>query len=182
MLVNICMKFHEDILKGFKIIEQTWFCPRTCYLQSSKVHYSKIHIQELRFLRSACLQRWLIFLWSFMKISSTVLKLLSRHNFVIETATYKVQRGITQNIYISKSYGSCALHVVRCWLIFKWSFQVTEQTRFCDRQTDVRIDDQGKNNRSPNPKVGRHYYPKMKKGNKQCLLDTPLSLHTRLIL
>ena len=43
MLVNISMsmKFHEDILKGFKVIEQTRFCHRNCYLQSSKEHNSK---------------------------------------------------------------------------------------------------------------------------------------------
>ena len=33
-------------------------------------------------------------------------------------------------------------------------FWVTERTRFCDRQTDGRIDDQGKNNMSPNPTGG----------------------------
>ena len=45
------------------------------------------------------------------------LKVIERHNFVTETATYKVQRDITL-IHISKSYDSCALHVVECWLIF----------------------------------------------------------------
>ena len=34
-LVNISMKFHEDILNGFKVIEQKQFCHRNCYLQSS---------------------------------------------------------------------------------------------------------------------------------------------------
>ena len=28
MLVNICMKFHEDILNGFQVTEWTWFCDR----------------------------------------------------------------------------------------------------------------------------------------------------------
>ena len=41
MLVNICMKFHEDILNGFKVTERTRFCLRNCYLQSSKGHNSK---------------------------------------------------------------------------------------------------------------------------------------------
>ena len=41
MMLNICMKFHEDILKGFKVKELTRFCHRNCYLQSSKVHNSK---------------------------------------------------------------------------------------------------------------------------------------------
>ena len=40
MLVNISMKFHEDILNGLKVIEQTQFCPRNCYLQNSKGHNS----------------------------------------------------------------------------------------------------------------------------------------------
>ena len=41
MLVNICMKFHEDTLNGFKVTEQTRFCLRNCYLQNSKGHNSK---------------------------------------------------------------------------------------------------------------------------------------------
>ena len=42
MLVNIHMKFHEDTLNDFKVTEQTRFCLRNCYLQSSKGHNSKI--------------------------------------------------------------------------------------------------------------------------------------------
>ena len=53
MLVNISMKFHEDILNGLKVIERAQFCHRNCYLQSSKGHNSKIYIQELWVLRSA---------------------------------------------------------------------------------------------------------------------------------
>ena len=41
MLVNICMKFHEDILNGFKVTERTRFCLRNYYLQSSKGYNSK---------------------------------------------------------------------------------------------------------------------------------------------
>ena len=41
MLVNIYMKFHEDILNGFKVTEPTLFCLRNCYLQNSKGHKSK---------------------------------------------------------------------------------------------------------------------------------------------
>ena len=41
MLVNICMKFHEDTLNGFKVTERMRFCLRNCYLQSSKGHNSK---------------------------------------------------------------------------------------------------------------------------------------------
>ena len=38
MLVNICMKFHEDTCK---VAERTRFCLRNCYLQSLKGHNSK---------------------------------------------------------------------------------------------------------------------------------------------
>ena len=41
MLVNICMKFHVDILNGFKLTERMRFCLRNCYLHSSKGHNSK---------------------------------------------------------------------------------------------------------------------------------------------
>ena len=52
MLVNISMKFHEDILNGLKVIERTQVCHRNCYLQSSKGHnsiniYPKIMILAL---------------------------------------------------------------------------------------------------------------------------------------
>ena len=40
-----------------------------------------------------------------------VFKFQSGHDFIHETATYKVQRGITQNTYISKSYDSYDLHI-----------------------------------------------------------------------
>ena len=36
MLINISMKFHEDILNSLKVIDRTQVCHRNCYLQSSK--------------------------------------------------------------------------------------------------------------------------------------------------
>ena len=41
ILVNIYMKFHENILNCFKVTERTQSCLRNCYLQSSKGHNSK---------------------------------------------------------------------------------------------------------------------------------------------
>ena len=35
------MRFHEDILNGFEVIERIQFCHRNCPLQSSKGHNSK---------------------------------------------------------------------------------------------------------------------------------------------
>ena len=41
MMINISMKFHEDILNGLKVTERIQFCYRNCYLQSSKGYNSK---------------------------------------------------------------------------------------------------------------------------------------------
>ena len=41
MLVNICMKFHEDTLNGLKVTERMRFCLRNCYVQSPKGHNSQ---------------------------------------------------------------------------------------------------------------------------------------------
>ena len=40
VLVNISIKFHKDILNGFKVMERTRFCHRNCHLQSSRGHHS----------------------------------------------------------------------------------------------------------------------------------------------
>ena len=42
MVLNICIKFYEHILNGFRVIEGTLFCHKNCYLQSSKGRYSEI--------------------------------------------------------------------------------------------------------------------------------------------
>ena len=55
MLVNMCMKFHEDVLNGFKVKERIRFCHRTANYKVQKDPTQKIHIQELWFLHSACL-------------------------------------------------------------------------------------------------------------------------------
>ena len=68
-----------------------------------------------------------------MKISWMVFKLQSGHDFVIETATYKAQRGITKKIYIQAfwflQYAHC-LMLVNISVTFKEDilngFQVTE--------------------------------------------------------
>ena len=41
IVVNICMKFHEDTLNSFQVTERMRFCLRNGYLQSSKGHNSK---------------------------------------------------------------------------------------------------------------------------------------------
>ena len=68
-------------------------------------------------------------------------KVTQRTFFVLETATYKVQRGITQKVYIREYNIKDTLN----------GFQVAEWKRFCDGQTDGRADNPCKNNMSPSP-------------------------------
>ena len=53
VLVNISLKFHEDVLKGFNVIERIRFCHCNCYLQSSKGHNSK-HIYPRVMVLALC--------------------------------------------------------------------------------------------------------------------------------
>ena len=101
-----------------------------------------IYIQELWFLRSACRP---VLVNSCMKFHEDILnscKVIEGHDFLTKTTTYKVQRGITKNIY-----PSWALHVVQCWfhedILNGFQLQgghdfVTE--RQTDRQTDEQTD------------------------------------------
>ena len=54
MLVNICMKFHEGILKGFWVTERTRPNRKIYYFQFQRAITPKIRNPELWFLRSAC--------------------------------------------------------------------------------------------------------------------------------
>ena len=68
-----------------------------------------------------------------------VFKLQSGHDFVTETATYKFQRGVPQNIYIQELWFLCSAHrlmFVNISLKFHEDIlngcQVTERTLLCD--------------------------------------------------
>ena len=66
-----------------------------------------------------------------MKIPWTVLKLQNGRDFVLEAATYKIQRGITKK-YKYRSYGSCVLLVNICMKFHEGTlngFWVTERTQ-----------------------------------------------------
>ena len=89
------MKFYEYILNSSKDIERIQFCQETATKKVQRDVTQKVSVQELWFLRSACR---LMLVNICMKIPWTVLKLQSGRDFVLETATYKVQRGITQKV------------------------------------------------------------------------------------
>ena len=62
MLVNICMKFHEDTLNGFNVTERTRFGLRNYYLQSSKGHKSK-SINTRVMVLAFCTRRLILFIF-----------------------------------------------------------------------------------------------------------------------
>ena len=75
-----------------------------------------------------------------------VYKLYSGHDFVIETATYKVQRGITQKIYIQELWFLCSarrpmlvnIYMKISWMVFKLQSGhdfVMDRHRWTDGQT-----------------------------------------------
>ena len=51
MLINICTKFHEDILNGFKDIERTCFCHRNCYITPGNVLRGNQMVMQRKTLR-----------------------------------------------------------------------------------------------------------------------------------
>ena len=80
-----------------------------------------IYIQELWVLQSACR---LMLINISMTFHEDILERFSSFRATERRASYSVlgivvfvQKGITKK-YISKSYGSCDLHIVLCWLIF----------------------------------------------------------------
>ena len=89
------MKFYEYILNSFKVIEQTQFCQETATWKIQRYVTQKVSIQELWFLHSITLVNMCM---KFHEDTLTVLKLHSGHDFVWETATYKVPRGINQKV------------------------------------------------------------------------------------
>ena len=160
MLVNICMKFHEDTLNGFKVTERTRFCLRNCYLQSSKGHNSKsinTRVMVLAFCMSSIVDRNLYEVsWRYLE------------SFL----SYRADTTISQNLLfsISKGHNSkntqsrvmvlalCTLsHVALHLCKISWKYLKHFLTYRVDTilwQTDGRTDDQGKNNMSPNPMGG----------------------------
>ena len=128
------------------VTEQTRFCFRNCYLQSSKGHNSKsINTKSYGSCVLHVVLCWLIFVWSFMKIPWMVFELQSGHNHIAKIYYFQFQRAITPKIYNPELQFLCsASRLMLLYICEKFhenisnSFWVTERTRFCDRQTDGR--------------------------------------------
>ena len=160
MLVNIGMKFHEDILNGFKVKKRTRFCLRNCYLQSSKGHNSKsinARVMVLAFCISYNVGKYLY------KFHEGILKgfwVTERTRPYRKIYYFHFQRAITpkiRNPELRFLRSACRLMLLYICVKFhentSYSFRVTEQTWFCDRQTD------GQTDRWPGEKqyVSQHY-------------------------
>ena len=84
MMLNTCMKFYKHILNSFKVIEQTCFCHRNCYLQSSKGRNSKSSSTRVMAL-ALCMSSNVGNIC--MKFHEDILndfKVIERHDFVTE--------------------------------------------------------------------------------------------------
>ena len=101
MLIDIYMKFREDRLNGFQVIEQILYCVRV----QGKLLES-IHTRGMFFLRSA---RRLMLIDIYMKFREESLNGLRRYR--ADIILWQSPRKIIQK-YKYKRYGSCALHVV----------------------------------------------------------------------
>ena len=138
MLVNIFMKFHEDILNGLKVKERTQFCHQNSYLQSSKGHNYKIIYPRVMVLALCTSSNvglyfygvsWRYHEWFSSYRADTILSLKLLLN--------KVQRGITQNIYIQELWFLRSAHrlmLINISMTFHEDilngFQVTGRTVF----------------------------------------------------
>ena len=63
-----------------------------------------------------------------------VFKLQSGHDFVTETATYKVQKGITQKIYIQELW---FMHSLHCLMLVNISMMFHEDILNCFHVTEL---------------------------------------------
>ena len=81
------MKFHEDILNGFKVTERTRFCHRTANYKLQRDVTQKIHIQELWFLHSACHLLVLNICMKFYEYILNSFNVIERTQFCQQTVT-----------------------------------------------------------------------------------------------
>ena len=111
MLVNISVKFHEDILNGLKVIELTQLVTETATYKVKRDITLNIYIQELWFLPSAGRLMLVNISMTFHEDILNGFQITERTRFC-HSNYLQSSKGHKSNIYISKSYGSCDLHIV----------------------------------------------------------------------
>ena len=150
MLVNICMKFCDDTLNGFKVTERTRFCLRNCYLQSSRVmvlaFYTFTNVGKYLYEVSWRYLEQFLSYRADTTISQNLLFSISKgHNFK------NTQSRVTVLVLCTSSH--VALHLCKnSWKYLERVLSYRADTILW--QTDGRTDDQGKNNMSPNSTGG----------------------------
>ena len=159
MLVNICMKFHEDVFNGFKLTERTWFCHRTANYKCPRDVTQKIHTPGLWFLHSSCHLLVLNICMKFYEYILNSFKVIERTRFCQETATSKVQRDVTQKVSKQKLWFlHSAYRLMLTNICMKFhedtlnGFKVTEWKQFCLRNCYLQTS-KGHNSKSINTRV-----------------------------
>ena len=85
MVLNICIKFHENMSGSFKVMEQTGKLLTDTHTQKKQKLYTPLHTSYAGgitrdMVHVFCMSsHGLLFKWSFMKICQAVLNLWSRH-------------------------------------------------------------------------------------------------------
>ena len=87
MVLNICVKFHENVLNGFEVTERTLVCGKNAIFNVQTAISPKVCKPDLRSLRSARRLISLTFVLTFMRISQTVFEWRSGQSFVTDRQT-----------------------------------------------------------------------------------------------
>ena len=120
MMLYVSMKFHENILKGFQVIEWT----RNDQCQISKGNNYKLYRQALRILCSASC---LMMLYICMKFHENILKgfqVKSGH----EMTFVKFQKGIITKLYRQELWFLCsACRLMMLYISMKFHDNILER-------------------------------------------------------
>ena len=134
---DTCMKVQEGIFNGFHVKHRHDFVTELPLKKFKGEQLKKYTFKSYGCCALHVVLWCLILVWNFMNISWTVLKLESGYGFVTETATYKVQRDVTQKVSIQELWflhSACHLMLVNIYMKFHEDilngFKVIEWTWF----------------------------------------------------
>ena len=101
MVFNVCVKFHENISSGFKVME----CTRKL-LTHKRAITPKVRKSELWFMYSACSLMVFNVCVKFHENMSSRFKVMERTRKLLTHKGQELQK------YENQSYSSCVLHVI----------------------------------------------------------------------
>ena len=142
MLVNICMKFHEDTLTVLKLQSECHFVLETATYKVQRGITQKVQIEELWLLHSAHRLMLVNICMMFHEGILNSFWVTERTRPYRKIYHFQFQRAITPKICNPELWFLCsACRLMLLYICEKFhenisnGFGVTEQTRFCDRQT-----------------------------------------------